>query len=54
MNEDPVPYEKPKTEFTEFVEEGEDEEEDEVQPRVKYSVLLQEEEEPEDNFFRDS
>lgn len=52
--EEPLPYSK--TEFTEFVEGGEDEEdeEDEVPPKVKYSVLLQEEEEPEDNFFRDS
>jgi hypothetical protein len=51
---DPEPYTK--TEFTEFVEDNpEDEEEEcEVEPKVKYSVLLQEEEEPEDNFFRDS
>jgi hypothetical protein len=50
---EPLPYTK--TEFTEFVEgeDDEEDEEDEVPAKVKYSVLLQEEE-PEDNFFRDS
>ena len=54
LNE-PIPYE-PTRKFTEFVqvEEGEEEEE-ELPSKVKYSVILQEEEyeSEEEDFFRD-
>lgn len=49
---DPVPY-QPTKKFTEFVQVEEDPEEDQLPHKVKYSVILQEEEyeSEEEDFF---
>jgi hypothetical protein len=55
MENEPVPY-QPTRQYTEFVEfEIEEVEVDELEPKVKYSVILQEEEyeEVDEDFFRD-
>ena len=51
---DPIPYE-PTRKFTEFVQVEVEEEEEELPSKVKYSVILQEEEyeSEEEDFFRD-
>lgn len=58
MENEPVPYQpyQPTRQYTEFVEfEIEEVEVDELEPKVKYSVILQEEEyeEVDEDFFRD-